>query len=202
MTDPDWTQATEPWGLFDDWYALAEQHEPDVPNAMQLATADASGHPSVRTVLLKGVSRAGFDFYTNLSSRKGRELGENPRAALVFHWKSIRRQVLVRGTIARTPDEVADAYWATRARGKQIAAWASAQSRPIPEPGAYARAVDEIEARFTDQTVPRPPFWSGFRLIPNAIEFWLDGESRMHTRVELSREDPTSERWSTSRLFP
>lgn len=201
MSEEDWTKATDPWVLFDAWYADAARTEVDVPNAMQLATVDPDGQPSIRTVLLKGVSPAGLRFFTNLESRKGQALASHPRAAVAFHWKSIKRQVIARGAIEPLPGNEADEYWATRPRGSQIAAWASAQSRPIPVPGAYDQAVAEVEGRFTDQPVPRPPFWSGFRLVPHAIEFWLDGASRMHTRIEFTRTDASAV-WDRTQLYP
>lgn len=199
MHDASWTAATDPSSLFEAWFADAEATEPDVPNAMQLATADASGQPTIRTVLLKGASPEGFTFYTNLDSRKGNELAANPRAALHFHWKTVRRQVRVRGTVVPVSGEEADAYWASRPRGSQIASWASAQSRPLASPAVYDQSVADVTARFEGEPVPRPPFWGGYRLVPTAMEFWQDGEYRMHTRLEFTK---TETGWSSTLLQP
>ncbi|MEN0065274.1 MAG: pyridoxamine 5'-phosphate oxidase [Myxococcota bacterium] len=200
--DATWTDATNPWTLFDAWYTDAQASEPDVPNAMQLATVDASGQPTIRTVLLKGTSEAGLRFFTNLESRKGLDLAANPRAALVFHWKTSKRQVRARGPVERLPSDEADVYWASRPRGSQIAAWASAQSRPLPHREAYDQSIAEVTARFDAQPVPRPPFWSGYRLIPEALEFWEDGAFRMHTRLCFTRADLSSPSWSKNLLYP
>ncbi|MEM6927711.1 MAG: pyridoxamine 5'-phosphate oxidase [Myxococcota bacterium] len=201
MRDLTWTDATEPFALFDAWFTDAEATEPDVPNAMQLATVDGSGQPSLRTVLLKGVSPDGLRFFTNLESRKGRELAANPWAALLFHWKTSKRQVKARGPVERLTDEASDAYWATRPRGSQLAAWASAQSRPLASAEVYEQAVAEATARFEGQDVPRPPFWAGFRLVPHAMEFWEDGEHRMHTRLQFERE-ASGAPWTKGLLQP
>ncbi|MEO0601035.1 MAG: pyridoxamine 5'-phosphate oxidase [Myxococcota bacterium] len=201
LRDLTWTDATEPFGLFDAWFTDAEATEPDVPNAMQLATVDGSGQPTLRTVLLKGVSPEGLRFFTNLESRKGRDLAANPRAALLFHWKTSKRQVKARGPVERLSDEASDAYWATRPRGSQLAAWASAQSRPLASAEAYEEAVAEATTRFEGQDVPRPPFWAGFRLVPLVMEFWEDGEYRMHTRLQFERETPTAP-WTKGLLQP
>ena len=193
--------AHEPIALFAEWFHEASRHEPSDPNAMSLATVDADGMPDVRTVLLKGVDEAGFVFYTNLGSAKGRELDANPRAALLFHWKSLRRQVRVRGTTSRVGDEEADAYFATRARASQIGAWASDQSRPMQDPLALEKAVARFGLKFGLGDVPRPPGWSGFRLAPLAIEFWRSRRFRLHERLAFSRPS-LSEPWRAVRLFP
>ena len=197
----DLGDAQDPIGLFLDWLEAATRGEPSDANAMTLATVDADGLPDARTVLLKGVDEAGFVFYTNLQSAKGRELEANPKAALLFHWKSLRRQVRVRGPVTPVTDEEADAYFATRARPSQIGAWASDQSRPMPDPLALEMAVARYGARFGLGAVPRPQHWSGFRIAPLAIEFWRARRFRLHERIAFVREVPEGP-WRTSRLFP
>lgn len=188
-----------PYQLFDAWLKDAEASEVNDPNAMALATADAKGHPSVRMVLLKGVDARGFVFYTNLGSRKARELQENPHAALCFHWKSLRRQIRVEGAIQSVTDEEADAYFATRAKISQIGAWASKQSQPLKGRFELEKRVAEYTAKFSFGDVPRPEFWSGFRLIPTAIEFWHDQKFRLHDRVVFTS---TEAGWTKQPLFP
>jgi pyridoxamine 5'-phosphate oxidase len=198
--------SNDPFGLFRQWMADAEKSEPEDPNAMALATADASGVPSVRMVLLKGVDARGFVFYTNLESRKGVQLGQNPNAALCFHWKSLKRQVRVEGPVEVVSDAEADEYYHSRPRGSQIGAWASRQSRPLEGRWELEKRVAEFTAKHAIGTIPRPPHWSGFRVLPNRIEFWHDRPFRLHDRVVFHRASqsgggPDGE-WTTERLFP
>ena len=191
----------DPLALFADWYAEAEKSEPNDPSAMALATMGPDGTPSCRMVLLKAYDASGFVFYTNYESRKGRQLLAHPEAALLFHWKSLRRQVRLEGSIAQTTAEEADAYFATRDRGSQIGAWASEQSRPLESRFALEKRVAEFTARHAIGKVPRPPYWSGFRLQPLLIEFWQDGAFRLHDRLEYSRPAGGAP-WSTRTLYP
>jgi pyridoxamine 5'-phosphate oxidase len=191
----------DPYGVFAQWLALARESEPNDPNAMALATADSDGMPDVRMVLLKDVDPEGFVFYTNLESAKGLQLGTNPKAALCFHWKTLRRQVRVRGHISPVQNEEADAYFASRARDSRIGAWASAQSRPLEDRFALEKSVAAYALKFGVGEVPRPAFWSGFRLVPTRIEFWRDKPFRLHDRLVFERTDP-SQAWSTSKLYP
>jgi pyridoxamine 5'-phosphate oxidase len=202
----DFAEAAEPFVLFEAWLKDAERHEPNDPNAMALATVDASGAPNVRMVLLKGLDAAshrdrGFVFYTNFESAKGSELLATPKAALDFYWKSLRRQVRVRGTISQVSPEEADAYFATRPRGAQLGAWASQQSRPLESRFALEKAVAAAAARFHIGKVPRPPHWSGFRVTPLEIEFWHSRLSRLHERVVFRRSSAVED-WRKSRLYP
>lgn len=190
-----------PFLLFQDWMTLAEQKEPNDPNAMALATVDDQSLPDVRMVLLKGFDSEGFVFYTNSESAKGRELEQTMKAALLFHWKSLRRQVRIRGTVSRLPDEEADAYFQSRPRASRIGAWASQQSRPVASRKALWQAVTKETARFAIGTVPRPPYWNGYRIRPLSMEFWMDKPFRLHDRVLFTRtSDGTG--WTTQRLFP
>ena len=194
----------DPFALFADWMADAERDEPNDPNAMALATAAPDGAPSVRMVLLKGVDEAGhpdrgFLFYTNLESRKGGELGANPQAALCFHWKSLRRQVRIEGPVRPVDGAEADAYYHSRPRGSQLGAWASRQSRPMSGRGELLKEVAKVTARHPIGTIPRPPFWSGFRLVPRRIEFWHNRQFRLHDRLVYNRAGTG---WTTERLFP
>ncbi|MEQ9225635.1 MAG: pyridoxamine 5'-phosphate oxidase [Parvibaculum sp.] len=191
----------DPIALFHEWMALARAKEPEDANAMALATADASGFPDVRMVLLKEADQRGFVFYTNLESAKGLELKDNSRAALCFHWKSLRRQVRVRGEVTPVSEEEADAYFATRARDSQIGAWASRQSRPLEGRFELEKQVAVFAAKFGVSRVPRPPHWSGFRVTPVHIEFWRDRPFRLHDRLVFERESP-AEGWRTTKLFP
>ncbi len=191
----------DPLTIFADWFAEAKTSEPNDPEAMALATVGPDGTPSQRMVLLKGYDADGFVFYTNYESRKGRQLTAHPKAALLFHWKSLRRQVRLEGPITPTTAAEADAYYATRARGSQIGAWASEQSRPLESRFALEKRVAEYTAKHLVGTVPRPPHWSGFRLTPTLIEFWRDGAFRLHDRLEYQRSSAGAP-WSTRTLYP
>ena len=191
--------ADEPFTLFDRWFAEANASEINDPDAMALATVDAAKRPSVRMVLLKGHGPDGFVFYTNLDSRKGRELAGNPEVALLFHWKSLRRQVRIEGPVTAVSEAEADAYFASRGRTSRIGAWASDQSRPLDRRETFADRVAATTARFEGQDVPRPPRWSGFRVTPRAIEFWEDGEHRLHHRRLFTR---AGDGWSEGLLYP
>jgi len=192
--------AADPFALFAAWLAEAEKSEPNDPNAMALATADAGATPNVRMVLLKGVD-TGFVFYSNAQSAKGGELAANPRAALNFHWKSLRKAVRVQGTIAQVSAAEADAYFATRPRDSQIGAWASPQSRPMEGRWVFEKAIAANALKFGLGTVPRPPHWTGWRVTPARIEFWRDRPFRLHDRLVYSRADAQAP-WTTERLFP
>lgn len=200
LTSGDFTQADEPLRLFDEWLADAGRSEPNDPNAMALATVDGDGLPNVRMVLLKGVD-SGFVFYTNLESAKGGELLSSGKAALCFHWKSLRRQVRVRGPVAVVDGAEADAYYSSRPRGSRIGAWASKQSRPLEGRFALEAEVARYTARFGIGEIPRPAHWSGFRLTPVSIEFWHDRPFRLHDRVRFTRAGPEQD-WTKTRLYP
>ena len=195
----DFTEAGEPWALFDTWMGEAVQSEPSDPNAMALATVDAEGLPNVRMVLLKGADANGFVFYTNAESAKGLELAGNPKAAIVFHWKSLHRQVRARGTVTRVSDAEADTYFASRPRDSRIGAWASQQSRPLESRFAFEKAIAFYATKFAVGEVPRPPYWAGFRLAPVSIEFWQDRPFRLHDRVVFTRSEGG---WLKTRLYP
>jgi pyridoxamine 5'-phosphate oxidase len=201
LTSGDFTQADEPLQLFSVWLREAGASEPADPNAMALATVDADGLPNVRMVLLKGLDERGFVFYTNTESQKGRELAGQPKAALAFHWKSLTRQVRVRGPVERVDDAEADAYFATRPKLAQIGAWASRQSAPLESRLAFEKAIALNSARYAIGAVPRPPYWSGYRVVPLRMEFWHDRPFRLHDRVEFAR-DRLGEPWRKSRLYP
>jgi len=190
---------TDPFSLFDEWLAEARTKELNDPEAMALATTNTAGHPSVRMVLLKGHGPAGFVFYTNDDSRKGRELAANPRAALLFHWKSLRRQVRVEGAVERVPDTDADAYFASRGRDSQLGAWASDQSRPLDARETFEQRFTEMSARFQGRDVPRPRHWGGYRVVPALIEFWSDRPHRLHERRLFVRE---ANSWTEGLLYP
>ncbi|MCG8693296.1 MAG: pyridoxamine 5'-phosphate oxidase [Minwuiales bacterium] len=188
-----------PFDLFDEWFAKAEAEEPRDPNAMALATADPDGRPNVRMVLLKGVDPTGFVFYTNFESQKGTELLANPNAALCFYWKSLQKQVRVQGPVTPVSDEEADAYFDSRARDSRIGAWASQQSRPMAGRFDLEKAVARYAAKYAVGSVPRPPYWSGFRLVPDRFEFWDERPFRLHDRLVFIRRDSG---WDTEKLYP
>ena len=189
-----------PLKLFQSWLAEAHESEPNDPTAMTVATADADGAPSARMVLLKDADARGFVFYTNTDSQKGGELDANPRAALVFHWKTLRRQIRVNGAVERVSDAEADAYFASRARGSQVGAWASDQSQLLGGRFELEKRVAKFAAKFGIGTVPRPPFWTGYRVVPARFEFWQDKPFRLHERIIYTRADDGG--WSTGRIFP
>jgi pyridoxamine 5'-phosphate oxidase len=196
VTDPI---PTDPFAVFDAWFAEARASEPNDSNAMALATVDADGQPSVRMVLLKGHDPRGFVFYTNLTSRKGRALIASGRAGLLFHWKSLRRQVRIEGPVSAVSAEEADAYFASRGRDSQLGAWASDQSQPLPERAVFEQRFEAMQARFDGGAVPRPPHWSGFRVDPQRIEFWHDRPHRLHERRLFTR---AADGWTEGLLYP
>jgi len=197
--DLSWIEAEDPIALFELWLAKAGETEPNDSNAMSLATVDGDGLPDVRMILLKGYDARGFVFYTNEDSAKGEQLKEQGKAALGFHWKSVRRQVRIRGAVERVSKAESDAYFASRARGSRIGAWASDQSRPVEDREVLMARTQEIEARFEGEDVPRPENWYGWRVKPQAIEFWQDGAFRLHDRIVFT---PSANGWSKTRLFP
>ncbi len=201
LTNGDFGDSDEPLRLFSAWLDEATVSEPSDPNAMALATVDSGGLPNIRMVLLKGLDQRGFVFYTNMDSQKGRELGGHPQAALGFHWKSLRRQVRIRGPVTQVSDAESDAYFATRPRMAQIGAWASQQSAALESRFALEQAVARYTAKYPVGTVPRPPYWVGYRVTPLIIEFWKDKPFRLHERVEFRRAGPDAP-WVKTRLYP
>jgi pyridoxamine 5'-phosphate oxidase len=191
--------ADDPFALFDAWFAEALASEPNDAEAMALATAGSDGRPSVRMVLLKGHGPDGFTFYTNCESAKGRQIGENPQAALLFHWKSLRRQVRIEGGVEPVSDTEADAYFASRSRDSQLGAWASDQSRPLESRASFEDRYEAMRQRFEGEAIARPPYWSGFRLVPRSIEFWSDRPHRLHERRLFAR---TAGGWTEGLLYP
>lgn len=201
LTSGDFTAADEPFALFEAWLNEAIKSEPNDPNAMALATVDPDGLPDVRMVLMKGFDTEGFVFYSHIASQKGRELAANPKAALLFHWKSLRRQVRIRGTVTPVTEAEADAYFATRPKQAQIGAWASKQSQELESRFAFEQAIAKVAARYVIGEVPRPPGWSGWRITPLRIEFWHDRPFRLHDRIEF-RRDAAGHKWSKTRMYP
>ncbi|CTQ70496.1 pyridoxamine 5'-phosphate oxidase [Roseibium alexandrii] len=201
LTKGDFVEAEKPFELFDEWLEEAKTTEPNDPNALALSTVDPDGLPNVRMVLLKGFDETGFVFYTNLESAKGRELLSAGKAAMCFHWKSLRRQIRIRGEIVQVSAEEADEYYQSRPRGSRIGAWASRQSRPLESRFALEKEVAKYTAKFGISDIPRPEHWSGLRLIPSEIEFWADRPFRLHDRVKFTRSSP-SEPWNKERLYP
>lgn len=197
----DFTEADEPFGLFADWFAEAAKSEPADPDAMALATVDSAGLPNVRMVLLKAVTTDGFVFYTNSESAKGTELAANMQAASVLHWKSLRRQVRLRGPVSLVAPAEADAYFASRPLQSRIGAWASRQSRPLEGRFALEAAAARYAAKFALSEVPRPPYWLGYRIAPLYVEFWSEGAFRLHDRIVFRRKTE-QDRWSKERLYP
>ncbi|MGV8936331.1 MAG: pyridoxamine 5'-phosphate oxidase [Allorhizobium sp.] len=201
LTFGDFTEESEPFSLFGSWLKDAEASEVNDPNAVSLATVDGDGLPNVRMVLLKGYDSRGFVFYTNFESQKGQEILGHKKAAMCFHWKSLRRQVRLRGDVEIVTDEEADLYYQQRPRGSRIGAWASKQSRPLEGRFALEKAVAEYTARYVIGEIPRPPHWSGFRIKPVSIEFWQDGKFRLHDRMEFRRTS-VNEPWTKVRMYP
>lgn len=199
LTSGDFTEAGEPWALFDTWMKEATKSEINDPNAMQIATVDSDGLPDVRTVLLKSVDPRGFVFYTNMESNKGRQLLANPKAAMVLYWKSLGRQIRARGPISLVSDEEADAYYQSRARDSRIGAWASSQSRPLESRFALEKSVAKYAAKYLIGEVPRPSYWTGVRIVPQVIEFWADKPFRLHDRIVFTKVENG---WSKTRLYP
>lgn len=199
LTTGDFTEESEPFALFATWLKDAEASEINDPNAVALATVDADGLPNVRMVLLKGFDVRGFVFYTNFESQKGQEILGQKKAAMCFHWKSLRRQIRLRGEVEVVSDAEADEYYQSRPLGSRIGAWASKQSRPLEGRFALEKAVAEYTAKYALGNVPRPPHWSGFRIMPRSIEFWHDRKFRLHDRIEFRRD---GEGWSKLRMYP
>jgi pyridoxamine 5'-phosphate oxidase len=201
LSSSDFTEAIDPFPLFRQWFAEAAEKEVNDPDAITLATVDASGMPDARAMLCKQVDERGFVFYTNAESAKGGEIAANPKAAILYHWKSLRRQVRARGPLAKLSDADSDAYFASRPRLSRIGAWASQQSRPLDSRSKLLGAVALLTAKFGVGEIPRPPYWGGFRLTPVQIEFWQDHQYRLHDRIRFTR-DGEGEPWRRQRLYP
>ncbi len=201
VVDEGLFEGDDPLGLFGRWLKDAEGAEPNDPNGVAVATVDPDGLPDVRMVLLKDWDARGFVFYTNVQSDKGRQLDADPKAAMLFHWKSLRRQVRIRGPVEPVTDAESDAYYASRPRGSQVGAWASDQSRPLPSRAELEARVAAVDAKYEGQAPPRPPFWRGYRVQPLSFEFWRDRRSRLHDRMVFRRESLQAP-WTTLRLYP
>lgn len=199
LTKGDFTESREPFALFAEWLGEAEKSEPNDPNGLALSTVDENGLPNVRMVLLKGHDKRGFVFYTNFESAKGREILASKKAAMLFHWKSLRRQIRIRGDVEVVTDAEANEYYASRPRLSRIGAWASQQSRPLESKFALEKAVAEVTLKYPVGDIPRPPHWSGFRVKPVEIEFWKDGAFRLHDRIKFVRDGSG---WTKTRLYP
>jgi pyridoxamine 5'-phosphate oxidase len=201
LTGRDFAAAQDPFALFARWFAEAQKNEPNDPEAMALATVGADGLPDVRMVLLKEAEPSGLVFYSNAESAKGEQLRANPKAAGVLHWKSLRRQIRFRGPVEQVSDAEADAYFASRALQSRLGAWASQQSRPLESRFALETAVARYAAKFALGTIPRPPYWVGYRILPVYLEFWSDGAFRLHDRIVFRRDAPGAP-WRKERLYP
>ena len=193
---------TNPFSLFNTWLGDAEKTEPNDANALSLSTVNAKGFPSSRMVLLKGHDESGFTFYTNFESRKGKNILENPNVAILFHWKTLRRQIRIEGVAQQVPDEVADEYFWSRDRQSQIGAWASQQSCPLESRFALEKSVAKYAAKYAIGKIPRPDYWSGFKVAPTHMEFWQDGAFRLHDRFTFERDDVSVNDWTITRLYP
>lgn len=198
----DFTERSEPFALFNEWLSEAKESEINDHNAVALASVDASGMPNVRMVLLKGHDERGFVFYTNFESTKGGELLASMKAAMGFHWKSLRRQIRIRGPLERVSDEEADAYYDSRHPQSRLGAWASDQSRPLASREELVEKLRQAEAKYGNENIPRPPHWSGLRIVPETIEFWKDGEFRLHDRIVFTKDANSQTGWSKQRLHP
>jgi pyridoxamine 5'-phosphate oxidase len=197
----DFTERSEPFSLFEEWFADAKASESNDPHAMAVATADSNGLPDVRLVLMNGYDRRGFVFYTHMTGGKGQQLAQNMQAGLVFHWKSLKRQVRARGPVEIVSQDEADAYYASRPRDSQIGAWASLQSQPLDSRSTFEARIADVKARYEGATVPRPPHWTGYRIKPLQIEFWHDRPFRLHDRI-VFRRDSVDGAFAKTRLYP
>ncbi|WP_455478607.1 pyridoxamine 5'-phosphate oxidase [Bartonella sp. B10] len=202
QTENDFTQMQEPFTLFANWLEEAKNSEINDPNAMALATVDETGLPNVRIVLLKDFSLQGFVFYTNYKSCKGQEILKSMKASLGFHWKSLHRQVRIRGIVKKVSAQEADAYFQSRPHGSQIGAWASQQSQPLEDRSILEKSIAKYTAYYADENIPRPPYWSGFRVQPLSIEFWRDRPFRLHDRILFTRNSTKHTQWKKQRLYP